>query len=882
VQLALPTPLSPPAPTTSIPSTVPIPSIFNDHPLLPPPDSTAHRYHGFGKRDTQRSITNLEPPLYYIIHLAWDYLSPLDRYILSTDLPIFTAYAILRQEASIADISPLRLPRPPPDNSAVDSVRVRCLAHALLLFNCDYGDMLRWIGGPYTDAHRSWDITFARMETVRHCAPPDRFPTPDYDRTIRACSEGVPLAAHYTSDYASCSIRNLAPLSKDLQDNRADVDETLRKEEKLSYHIILPRFLWRFIPGLLLSIFRVAYRYGDPKPRLCVDPSTTLTPADIGNVNAQIPRPGLDENKNPTIYYGTAFLRYLSWLWNLRITFPGDDIVQMTDDISAAFHRVLYHPDVAPAFASLWDSWLIIPVGTIFGSRSSPSTYMWKGEMRSHLGHHLRLDPAALQEPLIQRIHLPAALSSAESANLAPAAADALNRGITRMANGELERRLPSFVDDTAVAHIREHFLSAAAASVQSAYVIFGHPSEDPTRPPCINPAKWDAEVSHTLLFLGYHVDTRSMMVSWPLAKRQKLKVFLAIILDDHDAQRRSTPLAVSRVLGLIRHAAPVSPMGTHRSLRLQHLFNDVVSAASGIPQLRRWYQRKVVTIPPTIIAELRDFCAHISDDISDPYWCRHIGLLVQRTPTVTVLTDASSKALGGWSSEHELNHMWRITVADLVQAGMPRGVGWQNTHNYHEVAIDPQALHINILEFFAIFIELWICVRQIHIAHSSIVVPNDNMCETLPPGGHRILALADNTSALSWLRYASRTKRAPVRNIARLLTAFLCLPFVASNIRVQGRHIPGVANVEADHLSRFEKSASWEAVMAHCAPLKNLRTCQLPEELLSLLVYCYLKEPTEEWFATATTQLWTIAPPSFATGSARLVGTATSVVRRA
>jgi hypothetical protein len=454
--------------------------------------------------------------------------------------------------------------------------------------------------------------------------------------------------------------------------------------------------------------------------------------------------------------------------------------------------------------------------------------------------------------------------------------------GIRHLATGVPERRLPTFVDDTAVAHIREHFLAAAAASVHSAYVIFGHPSEDPLRPPCINPSKWKAVVSHTLLFLGYHIDTRTLLVSWPIAKRLKLRVFLAVILDDHAANQKSTPLSVSRVLGLIRHAAPVAPMGTYRSLRLQHHFNDLVSAASGIPQLRRWYQRKLVVIPPSIIAELQDFRAHITEDILDPYWCRHIGLLVQRTPTVTVHTDASSKALGGWSSAHELNHMWRITVADLVTAGMPRGVGWQNKHNYHEPPFDPDALHINILEFFAIFIELWICLRQIYLAHISSLVPDAAMSEAIPPGGHRILAIADNTSALSWLRYASRTKRAPVRNIARLLTALLCHPFAASHTRIQGRHIPGVENVEADHLSRFEKSASWAAVMANCARLKNLRTCQIPEELLSLLVYCYLKEPTEEWFATATTTLWTIAPPAFATGSARLAGTATSVVRQA
>jgi hypothetical protein len=66
-----------------------------------------------------------------------------------------------------------------------------------------------------------------------------------------------------------------------------------------------------------LSIFRIAYRWGDPKPRLCVDPSTTITPTDIGNVNHNITDPGVDEDQNPTIYYGTALQRYLQWLYNL-------------------------------------------------------------------------------------------------------------------------------------------------------------------------------------------------------------------------------------------------------------------------------------------------------------------------------------------------------------------------------------------------------------------------------------------------------------------------------------------------------------------------------------------------------------------------------------
>jgi hypothetical protein len=173
--------------------------------------------------------------------------------------------------------------------------------------------------------------------------------------------------------------------------------------------------------------------------------------------------------------------------------------------------------------------------------------------------------------------------------------------------------------------------------------------------------------------------------------------------------------------------------------------------------------------------------------------------------------------------------------------------------------------------------------LRQLHLAHSALpaVLSSTALApaETIPPGGHRLLARADNTSALSWLRYATRTKRAPVRRLARLLTALLCHPFPSSHCQVQGKHIAGIVNISANHLSRFEKSPSWEAVMDNCVHLRTLRTCQFPQEVLSIIVLTFLREQIEGWYETATTRLWTIAPPVFATGSQRLAGTTTSVV---
>jgi hypothetical protein len=791
--------------------------------------------------------------------------------------PAVLAYAHLRFQATTTDVSPLLLPRAPPDSAPVDPIRIHRLGCALLRFNFLYGDLVRWLEGPYTDAHRDWSSVFAELELVRDCPPPQGFPVPDYDRALRLCLEGAPLAGLFVANYHSCSLRNCAPLSPDLVANQADVDATLCKEEKLSYHLIFPRFLWRFIPGIFLAIFRVAYRHGDPKPRLCVDPSTVLRSDDTGNANRAIPKPGVIEDMSPTIHYGSAFMRALIWLWNLRISFPREDILMLTDDISGAFRRVLYHPDMAVCFAAVWRSFLILPVGTIFGSGNSPGFFGIKGELRSHHAHHLPpIDPAASSLPLVARVRLPPVLQPEDVTALSQAHPDALNQGIVHDASGCPERRHPIFVDDTLVAHIRRHFLAAVHASVHSAYTLFGRPEADPHRPPCINPLKWTDHASWAVRFLGFQIDTRLMRVSWPVDKRDKLATFLRDLLAEQAAGRPSTPQSVSRVLGLVRHAALVSPLGVYRSLSLQHFFNDCVASVSSRPSaLRRWYARRSLRLPPGMLSELQHLLDTISPDLYHPAWSSPIGLLVPRSPTLHVFTDASLGAMGGWSPFHHLNHMWRLTTADLEQCGFPSGLGWNNANNYSEPVIDEPKKHINILEFVAIFIELWISLRQLHFAMvHGCTLP----AEHIPPGGHRIWAQADNTSALSWLRYAARTRRPPIRRLARLLTAFLSHPSANNILRVQGDHLAGTRNTEADSLSRLKLCPSWESVMASSPALRNLRTCLLPPRLLSLIASAFSKEQTAAWYETATTELWTIEPPVFATGSARLAGTATSL----
>jgi hypothetical protein len=106
------------------------------------------------------------------------------------------------------------------------------------------------------------------------------------------------------------------------------------------------------------------------------------------------------------------------------------------------------------------------------------------------------------------------------------------------------------------------------------------------------------------------------------------------------------------------------------------------------------------------------------------------------------------------------------------------------------------------------------------------------------PPTGFVMEIIADNTTSLAWLKYAATTENATVRALARLTSCFL---IYASNslISIQGTHLSGSENVEADCLSRLLSNGnvpSWDYVLKLCPKLHTCQACLLPSRLISTL----------------------------------------------
>jgi hypothetical protein len=119
----------------------------------------------------------------------------------------------------------------------------------------------------------------------------------------------------------------------------------------------------------------------------------------------------------------------LIWLWNLLIDHPDKDILILPDDVTAAFHRVLYHPSTMIVFASVFEEYLCVPAGSIFrGQEFASLQYLYAAWGTSSLV--VRSVPFLVaRTELTDRSYLSALPTNKERASFAQASKDALNPG---------------------------------------------------------------------------------------------------------------------------------------------------------------------------------------------------------------------------------------------------------------------------------------------------------------------------------------------------------------------------------------------------------------------------------------------------------------------
>ena len=176
---------------------------------------------------------------------------------------------------------------------------------------------------------------------------------------------------------------------------------------------------------------------------------------------------------------------------------------------------------------------------------------------------------------------------------------------------------------------------------------------------------------------------------------------------------------------------------------------------------------------------------------LADPtvIWEKSIAHWIPRDPTFVSAGDASQEA-GGALTE-ELKFWFDVHWTDRVQ----RGCKLKPT--------DPEFIHINVLEFLVVLIQLAACIVAVETDYAKSVCG-----DTLPQIPH-LLVWTDNTASKSWSNRLTTTslKAQPLLGIlSRLLQR--------NNIGFESGHIAGVSNDGPDFISRPDRAS--EPALTH------------------------------------------------------------------
>lgn len=721
------------------------------------------------------------------------------------------------------------------DDHRVD-LRLACFLH----YNMDFAALQRFHGGNHAGAHRDPDRI---VPQIRDLVDPSV--ARDLDRILRV---GCP--ALFNTEGTRQEFQEMFRYGnhKSLSGNIAKVMKTMNKEDKKEHVLTLPSWLAPLVPDLMLTPNGLVVKPGK-NDRLVFDASFMLH-ADSRPFNHLI-----DLADEPDIVFSDAWVRYLIWIYNLRISYPDRDIHLFDDDVSGAFRQPKYHPNIISAKCFIVGRYLFGPSGLTFGDSSSPPSYEPFARARMALATHFSGGPQSIPE-------FPEYLNAVEFAPkaslgtvFARARPDKFNPGVPIPADGSFPPvSYNMHVDDNLYAAVGEPWMRwAMRCSIASLNVVMGaeHLNDDARVPtPEVRPKPCDFEkftreiVSHRRRQLGCVIDTRSLMVEIPDDKRAEMLHELRTTWGPH--RRSFTLVEAAKLLGTLVSLARVCAWGIFLVVNLNcALFTILASNARRLwntPEFRELVgHRDRSRRHPTDASRFRFFSSAvaraiwnckslswITRDVRDELdfvlrvfansrvyrWASPIAHLIPREPDFQAWQDSCLDGAGGFS--FTLHFWWVVEWPASIRCRSIR----------HLRQGDTSLISINLLEYAAIILGLAgaIC------AWESLPV------EDRPPFP-LLLSWTDNTTAESWTRRVAGFKGPQGRGLARLFAHLLMF----SDVGVRAAYVPGELNDIADYLSRIRDANDFSqfshaSLLQRYPQLQSCRRFRPSPELLSVI----------------------------------------------
>ena len=697
--------------------------------------------------------------------------------------------------------------------------RMQFLA-CILHYNFHAGSVFRFLKSNHTNAHINPEKLYNELTGI--------VPIHVNNYLYRALKIGAPSKINAYSSRKNFLDYLKYGNHKSIDTNSPLVKKALNKEDKYDFVMHFPAWIARFVQNLHLSPEGILIK-PNKNDRIVFDASFKIN-YNSHSLNSSWTHPW----EEPPIYYGTALLRHLTRIWNLRVTYANDEILLWDDDVAGAFRLIKYNPEIAQAFSAIVHNTLWIPTGQVFGGNTSAQNFEGLARARELLAEHLSsLEYAHLQikhADLLKLIKF--STPHNKSTIFTPAIPDSINKGVLDINGKHTNTKHNMFVDDNVIAEIPSRIRQAQAASAESLFRIAGFPNESIRRSPLSMDKYYAATCSYTKKQLGYLINTRTMYVTFP---EEKFLSMTQVLQDWHSKRKSYTIKQAARLAGSLEFFASVSPWIRFLSTSLKHsillalrkntahvskdphmqeqlseskllgiTFDELLRKNFALSHILRniWNKSTKFYISKSLRQELKLLIFIFKNRKKYPIGAP-IAHIVPRDPDFQARGDACLEGAGGYS--FDLKFWWFVKWPHKIKnKTLPFFVKKYKNLKGHIISI-------NLLEYATIIISY-------AAAH---MLFNNNPSLALQP--YPLIQIkTDNKSALSWTkRAASSTDEG--KALARILTSLM----ISSDLGLSAEFIPGSENHLADSLSRMSTKQKFSSFSSLSQEYKQLHLCK-------------------------------------------------------
>ena len=713
------------------------------------------------------------------------------------------------------------------DQKIIDNTRIKKMLAATLQYDLDIPTLIRFLGGNYTGEYRNTKLTIQKLKESNCNAKVVK----DLKRLLEVgCPNHMNASSSHNNFLDFLRYGNHSSIDKNIE----KTTKAMNKEDKNQYLIPLPCWLARFIRNLHITPQGLVVKPGK-NDRLIWDGSF------IPNWQATCINMMLPKDTEPEIIYGTTFMKHLNAIWNLRITYPTEDILLFDDDVKGAFRHNKYHPDIATAFSFIIEHLLYIPLGGTFGSITSPSNFEPIARARIHLANFLsdRTDLLRKYKHIIDKVKF--SEEPDKDTVFVQAVKDSIHKGIQ-----DTKKTIYNmFVDDSLFAQIRRVMPHSMAASIEALYIILGFPDIEIRQDPLSLDKYFESICSFQRIQLGINVNTRRMSLSLTDTKRVSM---LEELSHWHKKRKSFTLLQGVILCGSLEFWANTSSWVRFLYHQLRSSVNKCLLNCMQITKNKRDIKKTMTELANTKDLENHDLKEKflLKKVAKDTYKCQHkayidksmgdelkmminilshpkefsletpIAHIINRDPDFTTYGDACLEAGGGYS---ENLFWWHTEWPNKIKA-----LTIKNLTITRRCKDSNKLVSINLLEF---------AVEIINYAAITVLFKeHPELCSHSFP---LLLNWTDNMTSKSWIRKAAkRTKK------GKALQRILCSLMINNPVGLQAEHIAGDKNVLADNISRIYTSPHskfcFKKLFQEYPQMKSWNRFHPSQELLSFL----------------------------------------------